>query len=109
MEVTYQNADGASVTLKQVRPLFLSALDGVGRVRQSISTFQAPEQDGAFFISSTVDMRNITIEGTVMAASAEDSFSYRKQLLRIFTPKQRGTLIYRGLQISCIAERAGLR
>jgi hypothetical protein len=106
MECTYINEEGLSVHLRQVRPFFLSALNGVGMVRNTISTFQAPEQDGAFYISSTLDMRNITIEGTILAASVDESFEHRRQLLRIFTPKQRGTLVYRGKQIGCIVEEA---
>ena len=61
-----QNQEGASVVLRQTKPFFLSKLDGVGRIRQTINTFQAPEQDGAFYISSTLDMRNITIEGSAV-------------------------------------------
>lgn len=106
MELTYTNQKGVTVTLRQLKPLFLTKLDGVGRIRQTINTFQAPEQDGAFYISSTLDMRNITIEGTIIAKSVEESYEYRKQLLKIFTPKQQGTLLYRQLQISCIVEEA---
>jgi hypothetical protein len=107
MELTYTNTTGASVTLRQTAPFFLSRLDGAGRIRQTINTFQAPEQDGAFYISSTVDMRNITIEGTVLAQTPDEAFAFRRHLLKIFTPKQRGTLIYRERQISCIVEEAG--
>lgn len=104
MELTYTNQDGAAVTLRQGKPLFLTKLDGVGQVRQTVNTFHAPEQDGAFYISATLDMRNITVEGTILAGSVEESFDYRRQLLRVFTPKLRGTLTYRQRQISCIVE-----
>lgn len=106
MHLTYTNATGESVALRQLRPLFLTKLDGAGRVRQTINTFHAPEQDGAFYISSTLDMRNITIEGQILSDSADASYEYRRQLLRVFTPKQCGTLIYRDRQISCIVEEA---
>jgi len=59
-------------------------------------------------ISSTLDMRNITIEGQIIAQNVEATFEHRRHLLRIFTPKQRGTLIYRDRQISCIVEEAGV-
>jgi len=108
MEVTYQNDSGASITIRQLKPIFLRRLEGVGRIRNSINTFKAPEQDGAFYISSSLDMRNITIEGQIISPSVEVSFDYRRHLLRIFTPKQRGTLIYRNRQISCIVEEAGV-
>jgi hypothetical protein len=107
VELTYRNDNGESVTLKQIKPLFLNKLDGVGLIRNSINTFQAPEQDGAFYVSSTLDIRNITIEGNILAYSIDESFEYRQQLLKIFTPKLRGTLIYRGKQIFCIVEEAG--
>jgi len=107
MELTYINTAGVSVTLRQTKPFFLTKLDGVGRIRQTINTFRAPEQDGAFYISSTLDMRNITIEGQVVAPDVDTSFEHRRHLLRIFTPKQRGTLVYRNRQISCIVEEAG--
>ena len=108
MEVTYRNQEGGSITIRQLKPIFLSRLDGIGRIRQSINTFSAPGQDGAFYISSTLDMRNITIEGQIVAPTTEATFEYRRHLLRIFTPKQRGTLIYRDRQISCIVEEAGV-
>ena len=107
MELIYTNATGASVTLRQTKPFFLSKLDGAGRIRQTTNTFQTPEQDGAFYISSPVDLRNITVEGTILAGSPEEAYEYRRRLLKIFTPKQRGILIYRGKQIACIVEEAG--
>ena len=61
MQLTYINADGRSITLKQSRPYFLTKIDGTGNIRQTVNTFKAPDQDGAFYISSTLDMRNITL------------------------------------------------
>ena len=106
MELTYINQNGSTVILRQVKPFFIRTLDGVGHIRQTVNTFKAPEQDGAFYISSALDMRNITIEGNIIAADIEASFEYRRQLLRIFTPKLRGTLIYRNRRIACIVEEA---
>ena len=107
MELTYINSNGDKVLLRQLKPFFLSKIDGAGRIRQSINTFHAPEQDGAFYISSSLDMRNITIEGRILAENIDESYDYRRQLLRIFTPKLRGTLIYRNRQIACIVEEGG--
>lgn len=107
MELTYTNAGGESITLKQSRPYFLTKIDGTGNIRQTVNTFKAPEQDGAFYISSTLDMRNITLEGTVIADTPDETYMRRKQFLQIFNPKLRGTLLYRGRQISCVVEEAG--
>lgn len=96
MELNYINEDGESITLKQSRPYFLSKVDGTGNIRQTVNTFKAPDQDGAFYISSTLDMRNITIEGTVVADNPNDAYMLRQRFLKIFSPKLLGTLQYRG-------------
>jgi hypothetical protein len=106
VEIIYTNDSGISVTLRQIKPYFITKLDGVGRIRQSITTFHAPEQDGDFFVSSSVDMRNITIEGQILADNFEQSYDLRRNLLKIFTPKLRGTLTFRSRKISCIVEEA---
>jgi len=107
MELTYINTAGERLKLKQARPFFLNKLDGTGSARQSVNTFKAPDQDGAFLISSTLDMRNITLEGTVLGNTIDEAYEHRKRFLRIFTPKQQGTLIVRDRQIACVVEEAG--
>jgi|LFRM01.1.fsa_nt_gb hypothetical protein len=107
MELTYINSSGEQLTLRQARPFFLTKIDGTGTTRQTVNTFKAPEQDGAFYISSTLDMRNITLEGTVMANTTEEAYKQRKRLLRIFTPKLQGTFIYHDRMISCVVEEVG--
>jgi len=108
MELTYINAGGERITLKQSRPFFITKIDGIGNIRQTVNTFKAPEQDGAFYVSSTLDMRNIIIEGTIVANTADEAYELRKNLLRLFSPKKSGVLQYRGRQISCVVEEAVL-
>ncbi len=107
MELTYINESGERLTLRQAKPFFLTKIDGAGEAKQTVNTFKAPEQDGAFYISSTLDMRNITLEGTVSARTTEEAYEQRKRFLRVFTPKLQGTLVYRERQISCVVEEAG--
>lgn len=107
MRITYINASGERLLLFQGKPFFLKRVDGVGRIRQTINTFQAPQQDGAFLISSTLDMRNITLEGTIVAKTADEAYELRKRFMRLFSPKQQGTLIYRERKITCVVEEAG--
>ena len=107
MQLTYINADGRSITLKQSRPYFLTKIDGTGHIRQTVNTFKAPDQDGAFYISSTLDMRNIILEGRVLANTPDEAYALRQRFLHIFSPKLNGTLIYRNRQIACVVEEAG--
>lgn len=107
MELTYINALGERLLLRQAKPFFLTKIDGIGQAKQTVNTFQAPEQDGAFYISSTMDMRNITLEGTVLAPTVDQAYEQRRKFLQILTPKLQGTLIYRDRQIVCVVEEAG--
>lgn len=69
MELTYLNISGERLVLRQTT--FLTRIEGDGQTKQTINTFQAPGQDGAFYISSTLDMRNITLEGTLAARTTD--------------------------------------
>ena len=104
IELTYTNADGLTGKLRQSPPFFLKKIDGTGDIHNLVNTFKAPDQDGAFFINSTLDTRLITIEGTIVAANANEAHGLRNQLLRLFTPKAQGTLVYRDKKISCVVE-----
>lgn len=108
MEVTYINSSGESITLNQSRPFFITKIDGTGNIRQTVNTFKAPEQDGAFYVSSTMDMRNITLEGTIIASTPDEAYELRKSFLRLFSPKKSGIIKYRERQISCVVEEAVL-
>jgi hypothetical protein len=100
METTFINADGVSMTFHQAPPFFLSKLEGTGAIQNKNNTFAAPDQDGTFFVGATRDMRHITLEGTIVAANADEAYSHRRTLLRLFTPKQQGALVFRDRRIS---------
>ena len=108
MEITYTGDSGAALTLSPRKPYFLQKIDGTGNLRQAINTFRAPEQDGAFYLSSSLEMRNITLEGVIVGETVEEAFDARKRLLRAFTPKERGMLTFHDLQIPCVVEEAML-
>lgn len=106
MEVKYLNDKEDSITLGQGRPFFLTAIDGTSAVKHIISTFKAPNQDGAVFVSGSLDMRNIILEGRIVADAIEEAYDLRKKLLNIFNPKYKGRLIFKDLSIPCLVEEA---
>ena len=106
MEVKYINEADESITLRQRRPFFIENIDGTGAVKHIISTFKAPNQDGGVFISGSLDMRNIVIEGRIIGSSIEEAYDLRKILLNVFNPKHKGRLIFKNLSIPCIVEEA---
>jgi hypothetical protein len=106
LEVKYLNDKEDSITLGQGRPFFLTAIDGTSAVKHIISTFKAPNQDGAVFVSGSLDMRNIILEGRIVADAIEEAYDLRKKLLNIFNPKYKGRLIFKDLSIPCLVEEA---
>ena len=106
MELIYISDGGERITLRQRKPFFLQNIDGTGAVKHIISTFKAPNQDGGVFVSGSLDMRNITIEGRILSASIEKAYELRKSLLNVFNPKHKGRLIFKDLSIPCIVEEA---
>ena len=106
MELTYINELGESLTFRQRKPYFLQSIDGTGAVKHIISTFKAPNQDGGVFVSGSLDMRNIVIEGRIIADTIDKAYELRKDLLNLFNPKAKGRLIFKGLSIPCIVEEA---
>ncbi len=106
MELTYINDIGESLILRQRRPYFLQSIDGTGAVKHIISTFKAPNQDGGVFVSGSLDMRNIVIEGRIISDSIDEAYELRKDLLNSFNPKHKGRLIFKDLSIPCIVEEA---
>ncbi|GHU68353.1 hypothetical protein FACS1894184_10150 [Clostridia bacterium] len=104
MELTFINAGGVTMTFKQTPPFFLSKVDGIGTIGNTINSFKAPDQDGSFFVGSTRDMRNITIEGTIVANNTDEAYVLRRKLLNLFTPKMPGTFIFRDRKITCVVD-----
>lgn len=106
MELTYINELGESLTFRQRKPYFLQSIDGTGAVKHIISTFKAPNQDGGVFVSGSLDMRNLVIEGRIIADTIDKAYELRKGLLNTFNPKHKGRLIFKDLSIPCIVEEA---
>ena len=102
----YINEVDESITLRQRKPYFLQSIDGTGAVKHIISTFKAPNQDGGVFISGSLDMRNIIIEGRIIGSSIDEAYSLRKTLLNVFNPKHKGRLLFKDSSIPCIVEEA---
>lgn len=106
MELKYINESKESITLRQKRPLFLQSIDGTGAVKHIISTFKAPNQDGGVFVSGSLDMRNIIIEGRIITDSIKEAYELREKLLNTFNPRLKGRLTFKELSIPCIVEEA---
>lgn len=93
--LTFTNAQGQSVELKNSAPYVLTSIEGTGGVETSIQTTKAPFQDGSTLHDVLLENRAIAIEGYVIGASREDMYSRRQTLASVLNPKLgAGTLTY---------------
>nr|WP_286207946.1 phage tail family protein [Clostridium caldaquaticum] len=88
----------------------MQKFDGFGSVKNNISTFKSPFQDGATKQNSTLDLRDLSLEGCILAYNKKDMMEYRALLIRAFNPKYKGVLTYKydggEKQILCEVEEA---
>lgn len=108
--VTYTNARGESLTIGSMVPYYGESYDGLGAVQHVISTSKSPGQDGVSLGDITRDKRNLVIEGTISAQTAEHLEECKQKMLRVFGQKQQGLLVYKKgaiqRQIQCVTEFA---
>lgn len=94
MQLIYTNSMGVSITLTYSRPFFIEKIDGTGAVKNNLHTQKSPFQDGVTLLSKDLDIRQITLEGTILAYSKLEIMNYRKQMVQAFNPKLSGKLTY---------------
>ncbi|OUM85684.1 MAG: phage tail protein [Bacillus thermozeamaize] len=93
--LTYTNARGESIVLGDSPPFVVTKLEGTGGVDTDIKTQKSPYQDGATYLDTYLEMRQLTLEGCILARSRQQLFDLRRELARVFNPKfGPGKLLY---------------
>ena len=90
--VRYQNIQNTEVLFSNGPPFILTNLDGIGAVENELSTSTNYGSDGATKTSQRYVVRDITIEGRLVAETPEDRDNLRQELVRIFNRDLAGTL-----------------
>lgn len=84
-KLTFTNSRGESVILGNSAPFLVTKLDGA--IRASIQTQKSPFQDGATYINSFLEPRQLSLEGAILKNSGEEIFMCRRKLASVFNPK----------------------
>ena len=109
-KLKYVNSNGVSVELGNAAPFLVTAIDGLGSPQNEIYTQKSPYQDGVTVTHSSLEPRNIVIEGKIIDSNRKNRQAYRNKLLSVFNPKLDGKLIIDlgnvKRQIDCIVEQA---
>lgn len=107
-KIIYINALGAELELTNSAPFLLQKFDTNEDV--NIYNSKGMNQDGASYLGSTLDIRNISLEIAVIGNSEEELINYRNRINSVFNPKLgEGYLIYKDdvkeRKVKCIANK----
>lgn len=82
---TFTNGRGQSIEIGNTPPFVLEEVEGIAGVGSETQLEKAPFQDGASYLDSLMDIREITIVAQIRANG--DMESRRSEMLRIINPK----------------------
>ncbi|WP_459883502.1 phage tail family protein [Clostridium novyi] len=89
-KLIYKNEKGQSIEFSVFSPFFIEKVDGLDGLRNTIYTSKSMGQDGVSYVASTIEARDITINGAIV----KDKEFNREKLIAILNPKLDGKLIY---------------
>ncbi|NFA60817.1 phage tail family protein [Clostridium sporogenes] len=102
----FENEKGQQIEFSIWSPFFLQNIDGISGLKNTIYSSKGMGQDGSTCVGSTLDDRNIVIQGAI----TENKELNREKLLSIINPKLKSKLIYIDGNIKkyveCIVETA---
>lgn len=102
----FENEKGQQIEFSIWSPFFLENIDGISGLKNTIYSNKGMGQDGSTCVGSTLDDRNIIIQGAI----TENKELNREKLLSIINPKLKSKLIYIDGNIrkyvECIVETA---
>lgn len=94
-KITYINEKGESIELVDTSPYLFFSIEGIDGLKNKINTMKGYNQDGVSSISSSIDPRNISVQGVLNADYEEEFVTKKKEIIKVFNPKYKGTLIYK--------------
>ncbi|NFB32654.1 phage tail family protein [Clostridium botulinum] len=105
-KIIYENEKGQRIEFSIWSPFFLQNIDGISGLKNTIYSNKGMGQDGSTCVGSTLDDRNIVIQGAII----DNKEINREKLLSIINPKLQAKLIYTDGNIKkyveCIVETA---
>jgi hypothetical protein len=93
-KLIYTNEKGLSVEISHSSLFFLKKVDGLAAIKNIIYTSKGVMQDGVMATGQSLDMRDISIEGSINSTEQEETLKHRQELIKVFNPKLKGTLRY---------------
>lgn len=95
-KLVYENERGQSIELSVHSPFFIEKATGFENMKNNIYTMKNVGEDGESDVGSTLDKRNIVLEGSII----ENKDTNREKMISIFNPKLKGRLMYSNSKIT---------
>lgn len=93
--IQYTNAIGDSLVISVEKPFLLKSIEGLSGSTMNNISYKSVYQDGEFYKSSNLKIREIIIKFTILAADSKDLMEQRNKITNIFNPKLgEGKLLY---------------
>lgn len=110
MKLTYINENNLSIVLTYSYPFFLQGIEGEDGLKNKIISNSSAYEDGTTVIKTKINERYLNITGIIKGLNVEDVYNKRKDLIKVFNPKLKGTLLYENgkvkKSIECYVEDA---
>lgn len=94
MKLTYINENNLSIVLTYSYPFFLQSIEGEDGLENKIISNSSAYEDGTAVVSTKINERYINLTGVIKGLTTDDVLNKRKELIKVFNPKLKGTLIY---------------
>lgn len=109
-KLIYKNERGESLNFGEDAPFLITSIDGLGSPKNSITRSKSPFQDGVTISHSTLDERELILEGVIIANNSTEIQRCRRKLISVFNPKFAGELTIErageAKNIECVPELA---
>ena len=86
----FENEKGQQIEFSVCSPFFLQNIDGISGLKNTVYQNKGMGQDGSTYTGSTLESRNIVIQGAILANKELN----RAKLLSVINPKLKSKLIY---------------
>ncbi len=93
--IEYVNTKKEAVTFGKEPPFILTNVDGLEAVQNEIKTATQYGIEGAIKTGERYGVRDLSIEGVIVAETEDDRLLFRRKLVTLFSRDVAGTIIYR--------------
>lgn len=90
---------GEEVTIDQMTSMFVLTEVDLGQVESAHNSFKYPNQVGVYYSSTTLETRDISIEGWVIGETYQSIKSRKSKLNRLINPKEEIRIIRNGYKL----------